>query len=330
VSRPYAYRGPDGEIDLEEALGPHLRHYVGIMVAGANGTRTQVLAEGGSATAHGFLVRQAFGRPTRASSRGTVAVSPEWSWDVCGYYVTLGVRWTATKREIRLAYVAACARDDGQEQDEYLTYVVAQLSDPGVRRAYDLTPLGGVFLLDKYIAMRIKKAAAAEASRRMAQGEEAATTDEVLEEMGLHEEKPPADAGDAPDRPPESLWGLQWGHYVLSGPQGPPRPDTALLEAWQGLVAAALRERGIVTEFAVAQGNIGSPSVLRDSKEPCIFILTETEASPEKAREAVELGIDLGIVTYNSGRPLHGDHAKGRAQGRGNRGRAEVSRLLPR
>lgn len=314
MSAPYAYRGPDGEIDLEEALGPHLRHYVGIMAAGERGSTTQVLALGGSVTAVGFLIRQSLGRPTRASSRGTLAVLPEWSWDVCGYYVTLGVHWTAAKREIRLAYVAACAREDGQEQDEYLTYVVSQLTDDRTRFLYDLVPLGAVFLLDKYVARRIKKAAAAEAARRMTEGEETSAQD-VLEEMGLHEEKPPADDGGEPQEeprtPPQSRWGLQWGHYVLAGPQGALRADAGLLEAWQGLVAAALRERGIVTEFAVAQGNPGSPSVLRDSKEPCIFILTENEASPEKANEAVELGIDLGIVTHDTGRHLRAESAKG-------------------
>jgi hypothetical protein len=312
VTAPYAYRGPDGEILLEEALGDHLRHYVGIMVAGAVGSRTQVLALGGADTPHGLLVRHGYGLPTRASSRGTLAVSPEWSWDVCGYYVALGVRWTATKREVRLAYVAACAREDGQEQDEYLTYVLAQLSDERVRRAYDLTPLGAVFLLDKYVAMRIKKAAAAEASRRMAGGEEA-TTEDVLDEMGLHEEPPRPGHGDGeeppqeePQQAPASRWRLQWGHYVLSGAQGAAAAGAVLLEAWQGMVAAALRERGIVTEFAVAQGSASSPLVLQDVKEPCIFVLTEKGASPEKAREAVEMGITLRIVTDNAGRCLHG------------------------
>lgn len=300
MSRPYAYRGPDGAIDLEEALGPHLRHYVGVMVAGARGGRTQVLSLGGSETAHGFLVRQSIGRPARASSRGTLAVLPEWSWDVCGYYVTLGVRWTATKREVRLAYKALWQASGG-EQDEYLTYVTTQLTDDRVRRAYDMTPLGAAFLLDKYVATRIKKAAAAEASRRMARGEEA-TVQDVLDEVGLHEEPPePEDGGEPPQeeprKAPQSRWGLQWGHYVLSGPQGAPQADAALLEAWQGLVAAALRERGIVTGFAVAQGAHDAPVVLRDDKEPCIFVLTEKSISPDKANEAVELGISLGIVT---------------------------------
>jgi hypothetical protein len=214
---------------------------------------------------------------------------------VCGYYVTLGVRWTATKGEIRRAYVAACARPGGQEQDEYLTYVMAQLSDPAVRRAYDLVPLGGVFLLDKYTEARLKRAAAAEASRRSAAGGEATTRD-VLEEMGLRVEPPPPGGGAPPPEAPRGRWERQWGHYLLSGAQGAPRAGTALLEAWQGMVAAALRERGISMTFAVGMAAGDAPKVLRDINEPCIFVMTEKGASPDKARSAVEMGISLGIV----------------------------------
>jgi hypothetical protein len=306
VPEPFAYRAPDGEIDLEEALGPHLRHYVSVMVSGANGTRTQLLALGRSETEHGTLLRQGFGCPTRASSAGTLAVLPEWSWDVCGYYVSLGVHWTATKGEVRRAYAAACRRKGRFEQDEYLTYVTAQLSDARVRRLYDLVPLGGVFLLDKYVEGRLKRAAAAEASRRMAGGGEA-TTGDVLEEMGLREgprvpqgDDPPEESRKPLPEAPRSRWGAVWGHYLLSGPQGVPVPDAGLLEAWQGMVAAALRARGIVMEFAVGQGFQDSPLVLQDVKEACIFVVTQEGASPEKASEAVEMGISLGIVEYNS------------------------------
>lgn len=305
MSRPFGYRDADGDINLEEALGEHLRHYVTIMVSGVNGTRTQQLALGRTETEHGALLRQSFGLPTRASSCGTVAVQPGWSWDVCGYYVMLGVRWDASKGEIRRAYVAMCARPGTQVQPERLTYAVAQLSDPVIRRAYDLVPLGGVFTWDRDTEERIKRAAAAESAERIRQGE-AVTADDVLEEMGV---KPPPqddDPGQEPARKrlPEarrSRWEARWGHYLLSGPQGPPQAVEGLLEAWQGMVAAALRERGIVMSFAVGHGHGGAPLVLQDVKEACIFIVTETEASPEKARAAVEMGINLGIVANNPG-----------------------------
>jgi len=307
VNGPFAFRGPDGEIDLEEALGPHLRHYVAVMVSGANGSRAQVLAIGRTETPHGTLLRQGFGRPVRASSCGEVVRQPQWSWDVCAYYLLLGVRWTAAKREIRLAYKALWKRSGGV-QDERLTYAVSQLTDDRVRRAYDLVPLGGVFLRDRDTAERLKKAAVAEAVRRMTEEGEEFTADEVLEEMGLRNEpappqsaKPPEEAPPGRQEPPESRWGLAWGHYLLSGPQGPPQADAALLEAWQGLVAAALRERGISTGFAVGVGFGDTPKVLRDINEPCIFVMTEKGASPDKARDAVEMGISLGYVGNNAG-----------------------------
>lgn len=312
------YRTPDGDIDLDAALGPHLGHYVAVMVSGQDGTASQVLALGGSQTPHGLLLRRGFGLPALASSRGTVAVSPEWSWDVCGYYAALGVRWTASRGEIRRAYILACTREHGQHQDERLTYVVAQLSDAAVRRAYDLTPLGQPFLGDKYLQERLKRAATAEAVRRRAQGEES-STEEVLEEAGIRMEPPPrGDAsGEAREAPGPSaprrgdLWARWWGYYVISGPLGAPAPDAALLEAWQGLVAAALREHGVVMEFAVGAARKGAPMVLRDINKGCIFLLTGNWASPELAREAVKMGVTQGIVENSTGGHLHATSLKG-------------------
>lgn len=300
---PFGYRDADGDINLEEALGDHLRHYVTIMVSGVNGTRTQQLALGRTETEHGALLRQGFGRPTAASSCGTLAVQPGWSWDVCGYYRRLRVRWTATKREIRVAYREIWARTG--VQDERLTYTVSQLTDDRIRRAYDMVPLGGIFTWDRDVEARIKRAAADEAMRRrMDEGDEV-TADDVLEEMGVKQPPPdPDDPEQERDRPPRarwSRWEARWGHYLLAGPQGSPEPVEGLLEAWQGMVAAALRERGIVMSFAVGHGHKSAPLVLRDVKEACIFIVTEAEASPEKAKEAVEMGINLGIVENNPG-----------------------------
>jgi hypothetical protein len=300
VTAPFAYRGPDGEILLEDALGPHLQHYVAVMVSGAAGTRMQVIALGGGDTPHGLLIRQAYGRPTRASPCGEVAVQPSFVWDACAYYLRLGVHWTATKKELRIAYLAA----DPQQADARLHYCLTQLMDDVIRAAYDRVPLGGVFLWDRDIAAQIKRAAAAEAARRMADGGEA-TAGDVMDEMGFQEvpreqayEEAREEAGPAAvEEAPRLLWGSRWGHYVLSGPQGAPRADTALLEAWQGMVAAALRERGMTAPFAVAQGSEGDPLVLRDINEPCIFVMTQKGTSPDMAREAVEMGITLGIVT---------------------------------
>jgi hypothetical protein len=304
MTAPFGYRSPDGDIDLERALGPHLGHYVGTMVAGATGSRTQVLALGGAETEAGLLVRRAYGQPTRASSCGTVAVQPSFVWDACAYYLRLGVHWTASKKELRLAYLAL-SPDDGDEQ---LHYCLMQLLDDRVRFAYDRVPLGGIFTWDRDVAAALRRVAAQEAARRVAEDGAEFSTDEVMEEMGFGPQ-PPEEDGDpeqppgAPARPADvvsSRWEMQWGHYVLAGPGSFPRADAALLEAWQGMVAAALRERGIVMEFAVAQGPEDSPMVLRDVKEDCIFVVTDKGASPQMAQRAVEMGISLGMVADNN------------------------------
>jgi hypothetical protein len=304
VTRPFAYRDPDGDIDLDRALGQHLVHYVGVMVSGAADIRPEAFRPEAGAPLEGTLVRFAYGRPAQASSCGTLAVQPEFSWDVCAYYLILGVSWRATRGEIRRAYVARCARPDGQVQEERLTYVTAQLSYPEVRRAYDMTPLGGVFLRDREVAAAIRRKAAAEAGRRMSEGEDI-TADEVMSEMGFQavprgqgREDGEEPAG-RPAQPRTSRWAVQWGHYAVAGPQGIQRPDAAVLEAWQGMVAAALRERGVTAGFAVAQGYGDSPMVLRDINESCIVFVTGERASPEKAQEAVKMGVSLGYVTGN-------------------------------
>lgn len=309
MSRPFGFRGPDGDIDLDRAIGSAMGHYVALMVSGAQGTFIQPLAADADdeESGHGPVMRQGFGRPVRASASGTVARQPGWVWDVCGYYLALGVHWSATRSEIRRAYLRACQREGGQEQDEHLTYVVSQLSDERIRRAYDMTPLGGIFTWDRDIEAMIKRVAAAEAGRRTAEGEEA-TAGDVMEEMGFRkQEAAPDDPEEAEARATEaastaarSRWSLQWGYYVLPGRYGAIQADEALLEAWQGMVAAALRERGISLPFAVGQGRTGSPSVLRNINEPCIFVVTKDGASPERAKSAVEKGIALGIVSDES------------------------------
>jgi hypothetical protein len=305
MTSPFGYRGPDGDILLEEALGPHLLHYVGIMVSGAADRFVTLPSEPDGDVPSGTVIRLGCGCPTRASACGEVAVQPSFVWDVCGYYLRLGVHWTATKKDLRRAFLEL----DPRRENEQLCYCLAQLLDDVIRSAYDRMPLGGMFLWDRDVMAVIKRAAAREAGRRMSQGGQA-SADEVMGEMGFrqiprdeaYEEtrraRPQAPQGTA--EPPASRWAQQWGHYFLAGPQGIPRLDAARLESWQGLVAAALRKRGIMAEFAVAQGFADSPLVLRNINEPCIFVLTEESASPEKATEAVEMGIRLGIVTDNS------------------------------
>jgi hypothetical protein len=71
-------------------------------------------------------------------------------WDVNAYYSTLKVRPSASNREIREAYF----RQKGHNSVR-LTYIVKQLLDPQVRRAYDSCRPGSTFF-DRYVAEYVK------------------------------------------------------------------------------------------------------------------------------------------------------------------------------
>jgi hypothetical protein len=290
MTAPFGYRDPDGDVNLEEALGPHLQHYVMIIVSGAAGTIRHDFPLPDEDAPAGSVIRLGWGNPPRASACGEVAVHPSFVWDVCGYYLRLGVHWTATKKELRLAFLLL----DPQQQDEHLLYCLTQLLDDVTRRAYDRMELGGIFTWDREVAAALRRRAAREAGRRTKEGQEV-TADEVMDEMGFPCQQPQQALPEAPV-PSRSRWTAQWGYYLIVGPQGAPRADPVLLEAWQGMIAAALRERGISMAFAVGQGQGDSPVVLRDINEPCIFVFNQKGASPQQAREAIEMGISLGIV----------------------------------
>ena len=89
--------------------------------------------------------RRAGAGPAVFSTATALVPDPQVCFDVNGYYRELGVHWRAGKAELRRAYLAR----DGQ-CSERLTYVLAMLLDPAIRRRYDRTPLGALFL-DQYV-----------------------------------------------------------------------------------------------------------------------------------------------------------------------------------
>jgi hypothetical protein len=72
-------------------------------------------------------------------------------WDVNGYYVELGIHWSATHKQIKEAYQAKHG-----ERSVRLTFIVKQLLDAQVRRNYDSVTLGSIFF-DKYVAEFVKE-----------------------------------------------------------------------------------------------------------------------------------------------------------------------------
>jgi hypothetical protein len=97
-------------------------------------------------------------------------------WDVNGYYADLGIKPTATRREIMQAYQVLGGQDSVR-----LTYVVKQLLDADIRARYDATPLGSVFF-DHYVMRRVLDEIIQEVTAaRLAAGEE-------VDEASLFEE----------------------------------------------------------------------------------------------------------------------------------------------
>lgn len=91
--------------------------------------------------------------PPTCSTSMELEVCPTVCHDVNRYYADLGVHWRATREQIKRAYL------DHSTQDSRVTYIVKQLLNPVIRKAYDLTPLGSVFY-DRYVDALVRRASA--------------------------------------------------------------------------------------------------------------------------------------------------------------------------
>ncbi len=328
---PYKYRNKDGSLRLDELLGErYVRHYTGILRSSNDEFAAMQLAMAppeyedpdpawyvrpeprGRLTPDGWMITPEGASVRGASSCQDLARLPEIVWDVCGYYRRLGVHWRATKKQI---LAAAIDKDPGRN-DRGIAYATEQLLDPVIRRAYDLMPLGGLFLGDRDVREMIERRAAQEASARNAEAffdDELTDHAEVLREWGFD---PDASAEEARDRLAgtsfrsgsrddelgSSLtdWEQDWGWYRLSDPyDGDQYADgldawqvladgvAAVLEAWQAMVATALSGRGIRMTFAVGIWPGNGPKSWQDSKEGCIFFIGRGQMTQQMADEAV-------------------------------------------
>jgi hypothetical protein len=312
MTRAFEFRDANGNLVLDAILGPeHVRHYTRILEsaspefaeaqrrieeAGGRDWRDPVPVPWRAERVDDGLVRMRSYLPAVASSCTDLEPLPSFCWDVCGYYRRLGVHWRATLRELREAYNTV----DPQQADQRVMYAFRQLRDPQVRRLYDLMPLGGVFLLDRDVNAAIKRAAARESARRMSYGDESGQAD-VLREWGIDEVTPEeslrrAEAASRLALRPCS-WGSFWGYYALvrPGTDWEGMPESEEMGEWQAMIAAALARRGIRIMFAVGAHDGEFPVVLRDSNQACIFI-TGKGISPDKAEEAVRMGVSLGYI----------------------------------
>lgn len=331
--QPFRYRNADGSLNLDAALGEeHVRHYTKILDATPAQFAAMQLASvvtspapdgevyswreppPGIGVVEGYILQPRGRGPDACSSRVTIALLPEIIWDVCGYYRRLGFHWTefsrVQRREVWRRYQAL----DPHQEREDLHYAAAQLYDPVIRWAYDLQPLGGLFLGDKDVRAMLERMAARRAAQINAQAhadgtyqDEPITQGDVLSQWGFEkagvtaqqarERLREAYAGESAPLPGEALgsslsgWDRQWSYYRLVEPDGPPwasqNQEAALLEAWQGLVCAALSEAGVMVRFSVGIWPGHGPKVWRDSNIGCIFFIESKEATQGAAAEAV-------------------------------------------
>lgn len=333
MTEPFQYRNADGSLRLDEALGERcVRHYTRILASSSEEFAAMQLAmaqappepapgwppwpepDPGLPVIDGLVLTREGTGPEVFSCTQDLALLPGIIWDVCGYYRALGFHWSqfrqVTARAIRLRYLEL----DPRQEDAELFYAASQLLDPVIRRAYDLQPLGGLFLGDRGVRLLHERLAALEASRRTAEaagrGQDGETTQgEVLHEWGF--EKPglsgsearerlrdqhsgPAEDEPLPGSPLgeslEGTWGQQWSWYVLSDPRDPMplRAGTESLEAWQAMVCSGLAARGVTGWFSVGLWPGPGPKVWRDSKKSCIFFTGDEPPTQRQADQAIQ------------------------------------------
>lgn len=188
--------------------------------------------------------------PLQASTCMDLVPSPLWCWDVLGYYRSLGVHWRASRKELMKAY-----QDLNGQDSVMLTHVFKQLLNPSIRRAYDLTPLGQMFLDDVYVQQALKQAAVREAARRTKNGRPTTAEEVIKEDFNFVPEESPevvdaidstgADSGQSVSRP----WPFAYFTWRSK------KQETDVLAEWQALVIRAVADQG--ARLNVAVGFVG-------------------------------------------------------------------------
>lgn len=195
--------------------------------------------------------------PLTCSSCVALAPYPLVVWDANGYYRDLGVSPRASRRQLREAYQALGGQDSVR-----LTYVLKQLLDPAIRRAYDATPLGRPFM-DDYVSDDLKRWAHEEAARRASVGVMDGAQ-AVMDEWGITASTRELDedpARGSNQGPPESQW--TYSYFVWDTWSA----DTTHLPTWQRMVVSALAERGVVARLAVGvRGETQGYVIAREGK----------------------------------------------------------------
>lgn len=212
-------------------------------------------------------------------------------WDVNGYYRDLGVHPRATRKELMRAY-----QRHGIKPSARVTYVFKQLLNPDVRRAYDMMPLGEIYV-DQYVHDYIHRQVKLELSRRMWEQAKRRERDifapdgddpnyeDILNEFGFHvvdEEEPgeSLDTANDPDKTPkepaQSRAGVVFPYsYFLWRSKD---TDVMRLAMWQETIVQALIERKVRTRIAVGYcGRMAHPYVVGVIGDQIVVFLNDIE-----------------------------------------------------
>jgi hypothetical protein len=238
-------------------------------------------------TGHPYLVGDG---PATFSTCLDLAVPYRLVYDTNRYYADLGVPVDATRRQIREAYQRLRGHRSAR-----LTYIVTQLLDPDVRRRYDATPCGSVFVDDE-VEGWIRQVRVQESSRLRSQGrvEEA----EVLEAEPLDvvvdtEEEMEQDEA---QQPFEAVW--PWAFYLW----GSECQDRERLREWQELLISALGSRKENLQLAIGfSGGMAHPWGVRMVGYRIVVFLDQDEQPAEAHAQAASRAVST--IDQPSGAP---------------------------
>jgi hypothetical protein len=213
---------------------------------------------------------------------------PAHCWDVNGWYRDLGANHRMSRKQLGQAYMEA----DGPES-ERLTWIMTALLDPEIKRAYDLTPLGDLYLDDPVILERLK-ALALKIAR-----DKGIDPNDVLDEMGLRlvdspqerSKNSPQNLLDSESIEDENVFNRdEWTYsFWVWNYREIDLWDYAQAEYWQESLISACARRGLLTRLRVGlMAGDDEYAVQRVIGTPVVFINRKTQITPDLADSAVE------------------------------------------
>lgn len=171
--------------------------------------------------------------PVTCSTNTALVKIPVVIIDANGYYTELGIRFPfrPSKGQLRRAY-----QDRGGPDSVRLTYILTQLLRPGVRRAYDATPVGDLYA-DAYLRAQLTRHLSAQQLDILAQ--RGLLDDDVDAETDCHDQQ----SQDPTAETHSDHAGPQWGYsYFLWRCSV---ADVDLLASWQQQVITACVTQGL-------------------------------------------------------------------------------------